>query len=428
MKFCIDCHNNVHVGQFNVKMNVNSCSECHATTSFKKDLTFDHNQTQYKLVGKHKDLSCVECHVATNESYKLIWPNFHLKSRLDSKTVEQTSPKSKFKFAQLKEQQCLTCHQDFHGGQLGKNCAQCHDELAWKPAKFDHNTQSKFALKGKHSELKCEECHKPTSSAIIFKNKRVVLTQFKPIKSNCVDCHQDYHMGQLSNNCTQCHVEQSWKKITFNHNLNSRFKLQNKHAEAKCADCHKPTSQKIEYKNEVRFVVKYKPISPQCYECHKDPHKGNFGRSCVDCHNDKNWKAVKDFHRNFTLTGVHYTLDCNECHKDGKKLGGMSQNCLTCHQKDDIHNGMLPNCTACHAQQFWDIGTFRHSMTRFPLRGAHRVIDCAECHRNGIYKGLSSTCVSCHLSDFQANPGPHGAASTNCIECHKNTFTFDDAN
>jgi nitrate/TMAO reductase-like tetraheme cytochrome c subunit len=137
---------------------------------------------------------------------------------------------------------------------------------------------------------------------------------------------------------------------------------------------------------------------------HFVPYKGNFGKTCQECHTEKNWRSTKDFHKNFTLSGLHYTLECSECHKDGKKLAGLSQQCIACHQKDDVHNGSQPNCKNCHTQHFWEVTSFRHSLTKFPLRGAHRVIECTDCHNNGIYKGLSSSCVSCHLTDFNANP------------------------
>lgn len=161
-----------------------------------------------------------------------------------------------------------------------------------------------------------------------------------------------------------------------------------KHADVKCEKCHINSAEK----------VKFKPLSTQCVDCRKDPHKGNFGKTC------------------------------QECHKDGKKLAGLSQQCIACHQKDDVHNGSQPNCKNCHTQHFWEVTSFRHSLSKFPLRGAHRVIECTDCHNNGIYKGLSSSCVSCHLKDFNANPAPHTSGNTNCIDCHKNTFTFSSAN
>ena len=426
-KFCIDCHNNIHTGQFKTAAPVTTnCTQCHTTEKFSDLKSFNHNLTGYKLEGKHTDVKCVDCHKPTTVNYKMNWPNFSAKQ--NDKLKEYAKPKSEFKFADLKQNQCLTCHKDQHAGQLGKNCTACHSVKDWKPAQFDHKTQSRFQLVGQHAELKCSECHKPTEQNIILKGKPVAIVKYKPMGTNCIDCHKDYHIGQLGTNCASCHSEKKWKPALFNHNKQSQFPLRAKHADVACVKCHTPTNQKIEFKGNILWVTQFKPVPTACIDCHKDPHKGSFGKQCAECHSERNWKSTKEFHKNFTLSGIHFSMECAECHKDGKKLAGLSQQCLSCHQKDDVHNGSLPNCKTCHSQQFWEMTSFKHSMTRFSLRGAHRVIECSACHQNGTYKGLSNTCVTCHLSEFQANPGPHGTGNTNCIQCHKNTFTFKDAN
>jgi hypothetical protein len=164
----------------------------------------------------------------------------------------------------------------------------------------------------------------------------------------------------------------------------------------------------------------------ECATCHKDVHNGSYGKHCAECHVDEDWKRTSDFHKNFTLSGIHYSLECSECHKDGRRLSGLSQACVTCHKKDDVHNGTLPNCGTCHRQQFWDNSEFKHSMTNFPLRGIHRTLDCYSCHNRGAYKGLPTSCVSCHLQDAQGYAGAPNHAlllGRNCAECH-NQFTF----
>lgn len=427
-KFCIDCHTNVHTGQFKtLNLNINSCTQCHNTEKFSDLKSFNHNLTAYKLEGKHTKVNCSECHTPTKaDPYKLVWPNFA--SKQNDKTKNLLKPKSELKFANLKQNQCLTCHQDQHAGQLSNTCTNCHSVNDWKPAKFDHAKQSQFKIVGKHIELKCVDCHKPTDKKITVKGKAIQVVQYKPIATTCITCHNDYHRGQLDTNCSNCHSEKNWKPALFDHNKQSRFPLFAKHTQVSCIKCHKNTNEKTEYKGKARWVTQFKPLGTTCVECHKDPHSGSFGKQCAECHSERNWKSTKEFHKNFTLSGVHFSMECTECHKDGKKLAGLSQQCLSCHQKDDIHNGSLPNCKSCHSQQFWEMTTFRHSMTRFALRGAHRVIDCSACHQNGTYKGLSNTCVACHLTDYQANPTPHTSGNTNCIECHRNTFTFKNTN
>jgi hypothetical protein len=47
--------------------------------------------------------------------------------------------------------------------------------------------------------------------------------------------------------------------------------------------------------------------------------------------------------------------------------------------------------------------------------------DCGLCHKNGFQTPISSECVSCHQSDYNATVNPvHSAIgfSTNCSDCH----------
>ena len=103
----------------------------------------------------------------------------------------------------------------------------------------------------------------------------------------------------------------------------------------------------------------------------------------------------------------------------------MSESCQMCHRKDDVHSGGLPECKECHRQEFWEVTTFKHSRTSFPLRGMHRTLACNSCHSNGIYQGKSSECISCHMKDKnKSTTVNHNIAGfENCMECH-NQFVF----
>ena len=49
--------------------------------------------------------------------------------------------------------------------------------------------------------------------------------------------------------------------------------------------------------------------------------------------------------------------------------------------------------------------------------GTHARLECESCHINGVYKGTSSTCVSCHTE-----PDLHsGQFGTDCTICHSPT-------
>jgi hypothetical protein len=425
-KTCETCHLNPHLNQFKKEILAKKCSVCHTTEGWqmmKAGKGFDHSKTRFSLTGAHSTTRCAECH--------------------------QVSGKQIFKFKSFEQKFCIDCHQNVHLKQFSdkfsaQSCAVCHSTKNFaERLEFDHNT-TKYPLEAAHIKVKCVDCHKPTRERYSLVkpniNAKDIAAKKIAIKANylfpqlnsrkCMTCHTDYHKGQLGNECQKCHTVKDWKKTLFDHNSMSRFPLVEKHVKVSCEKCHTGTKEN----------VKYKPLAQLCVDCHKDVHKGSFGKQCQECHSVRDWRSTKDFHKNFTLSGVHYTLECAECHNDGRKLSGLSQQCISCHAKDDVHSGTQPNCRECHVQHFWEVTGFKHSMTRFPLRGAHRTLDCLECHYMGgiqaIYQGLNTQCQACHAADFTAAASipaaatGHAAESTvsDCSRCHRNQFSFRNAN
>ena len=154
---CITCHEDVHKGEFKQRM-TNGCETCHTVNAWEA-VTFSHDKTKFPLKGKHAELTCKKCH---------------------------TTPDGVSRYTGL-PMQCAQCHTDVHAGQFQKNgataCARCHTEKGWKALVFDHDTQSRFSLTGKHRTVRCEQCHKET----MIKNQRTIL--YRPMEAACVDCH-----------------------------------------------------------------------------------------------------------------------------------------------------------------------------------------------------------------------------------------------
>ncbi len=410
-KDCETCHTNPHVGQFSQKLLNKKCAECHTTEGWynQKGGKFDHSKTRFALDGAHTKVKCLDCHSK------------------DGKKI--------YKWSSVDQKFCNECHATPHKEQFNAKlanaaCVSCHKTSDWNSRlSFDHD-KTRQPLKGAHGELKCADCHTPTSEK--FALLRSATTQhFKSqylfpqlAKEQCMTCHTDIHKGQLDRNCLECHNEQKWKPVSFDHNKQSAYKLLHKHLDVKCSECHKANLNQVLTENGKSFpLVRYKPISSECLTCHKDVHNGEFGQRCVGCHTERDWKVTREFHKNFTLNGIHFTLECAECHRDGRRLSGLSQNCAHCHKKDDVHGGALPSCGDCHRQQFWESTVFHHSQTRFPLRGVHRTLECADCHRGNVMQGLSATCLSCHQSEASHHGTPLPAGFTDCKNCH-HSFTF----
>ncbi len=124
---------------------------------------------------------------------------------------------------------------------------------------------------------------------------------------------------------------------------------------------------------------------------------------------------------------MHEKVSCTGCHTK-PVFTNVGKNCSDCHA--DIHRGQFgANCSQCHTVLGWQVSvqSIQQHFNRFPLLGAHAVVECQECHKNaavGNYLGLSTACSSCHLSDWQQTSNPvhpsagSAFAAANCSNCH----------
>lgn len=385
---CADCHKDVGADMnaktgFHGTLKPQACHVCHTEhkgrdaqiARFEKN-KFDHTKTDFALKGKHKPLECDKCHFVGK----------------------------KFREAAL---QCDGCHRkdDTHKGSLGAKCLDCHNETNWKEAKFDHTT-TKFALEGKHTDVKCVDCHKGN--------------KYKETPRACVSCHRKEddsskgHKGQFGEKCETCHGVKAWKPAAFNHDVDTKYALRGKHQSATCAACHK----------EPLFKIK---LSQDCYACHgkDDKHKDTLGRDCVSCHSEKSWKEPARFDHDkssFPLLGKHEKVDCKECHKS-PLFKEAAKECISCHKKDDKHNVTLGDkCAQCHGEVDWKEtkGRFSHEKTRFQLINAHAEskVKCTACHKDlKSYRQTPLDCLSCHKKDDKHE----GQSGKSCESCHNNS-------
>lgn len=148
------------------------------------------------------------------------------------------------------------------------------------------------------------------------------------------------------------------------------------------------------------------------------------------------------------LTKAHADLEgvfnCTKCHVLGDKVA--NEKCLSCHQdiKSRLDRGAGyhasrevkgKECISCHSDHHgrnfdivrFDKNKFNHSLTGFELTGAHKPIDCRQCHkpdfvenqglkkRSKTFLGLRRDCNACH-ADYHQKTLP-----TDCAQCHSTT-------
>ena len=150
------------------------------------------------------------------------------------------------------------------------------------------------------------------------------------------------------------------------------------------------------------------------------------------------------------LAAAHANLEglsnCTKCHTLGDKVANAK--CLDCHKelntRIDTGKGFHvsaevrgQDCFKCHSEHHgrnfemvrFDITRFDHTRTGYTLTGAHKRLECAECHKGEFitdkqlkqkketYLGLSNACAACH-TDFH-----QGTLGNSCTDCHT-TDTF----
>lgn len=158
---CAACHRpeDPHGGALGV-----ACNDCHATSGWRDDIRFDHDLTDYPLLGLHVLPTCAQCH--TSKAFR-------------------GAP-----------QDCHACHSrdDVHKGSLGKDCSACHSPNGWKLWEFDHARKARFELAGAHARVACVACHRQPAGVV-------------ELPRDCASCHRsdDIHLGQFGPQCQHCH-------------------------------------------------------------------------------------------------------------------------------------------------------------------------------------------------------------------------------
>ncbi len=235
---CLDCHrgDDVHKGRQGA-----TCEECHVAAGWKQ-IAFDHDKdTDFKLLGEHRNVTCAACHQGDTREVKL-------------------------------DTRCVSCHQadDVHHGQLGTKCEECHAEQGWgEQVAFDHDL-TQFPLIGLHATTPCGACH--------------LAATFKEVKSECIACHQpdDAHKGKFGTLCAACHNPNGWGLWEFDHDTQTAFKLEGAHRGLACETCHQTA------------VTGRMQLPSTCVSCHEqdDVHQGEFGRQCDRCHTVESFQQI----------------------------------------------------------------------------------------------------------------------------------------
>lgn len=279
---------------------------------------------------------------------------------------------------------CIECHRELdlaftqaHVLSWGEDCLACHDGVDTYNKHFDHG-KVPFALMGAHVDVDCYTCHTDARS----------LLDLQSAPRDCFSCHREDepHEGRFGADCAECHSMDAWIPATFDHDLTA-FKLDGKHVEVLCEDCHKTDASLAD--------------AMECADCHAedDKHNGQFTLLCGACHKTTGWADSPFDHNksNFPLTGGHLGVDCELCHKDDQ-FEGTPTSCFTCHGYPGWHGAAFgANCLDCHTVNTWYRARYSggHPWYQHPKEDDFGGMgNCRGCHPASVYEADCDTCHS----------------------------------
>jgi hypothetical protein len=407
---------------------------------------FDHRKAGWALDGAHAEANCEGCHATR---YRVAPPATLSERRSNAGWIGL-------------ETTCVSCHRDddAHKGDLGRQCADCHDSRDWAPApKFDHN-KTDYPLTGRHGDVECARCHVTPKLPVRTNEKGERVGTFKPVPyRECASCHADPHKGALSAKCSNCHVTRGFgviDKSDFDHQL-TKYPLRGRHASVKCESCHGAG------------LANRTPAFATCAACHADVHGGEgtvagTPADCAACHSvsgfsPSTFTVAQHQKTKYALDGRHASVKCTLCHTPGPvttraaarrttqlvaRLRPASGACSSCHT--DAHGGELAaradkgTCETCHSTAGFAPSSFdatAHASLRVTLEGRHGKVACAACHgpaRPGLAPlpapasrkarltiALRETaCASCHVDPHAGRYRPTGGqpVTGSCGSCH----------
>jgi hypothetical protein len=425
---------------------VANCSNCHTTKGWDA-ASFDHRVTGFALTGTHAMTPCAQCHV--NNNYTLSSADCmscHATAWQSTQTIGGNVPN----------------HVAANFPQTASACATCHPITTWSAGTFDHSATG-FPLTNSHQlapagkVTSCTQCHiggnytlniQPTDCG----NSQCHLTDWQQTNN---PTHLTAGSAFAAGNCSTCHNTISWGNTTFDHSTTG-WPLTGAHSSTPCASCHT--------NNNYNFTS----ANTDCYSCHQSNYNSTstlggavpnhvaagFPTSqCSTCHTTTNWTSTWSHNSTgFPLQNLHQLAPagvitaCTQCHVGnnyGLNISPMACGTSGCHLTDwqqtnnPTHSNAgaafaVANCSNCHTTAGWGTANFDHSVTGWPLTGAHTTTPCANCHVNNNYTltGANTDCYGCHQSTWLStqtmggsvpNHAAAGFPTSLCSTCHNTT-------
>ena len=300
--------------------------------------------------------------------------------------------------------------------------------LMYNPGPLSTHSDRTLGGVTSHAEIgsDCKACHvAPWGSATMADRCTVCHAEIAGQMGDITTVHGTLFQNDPGLGCRHCHPEHRGADAALTVMDGTAFPHE---VVGFSLDAHRQTAAGRSFQCDDCHLHDITTFAPQtCDTCHRHldsvfmtAHTLSFGSGCLDCHDGVD-RFGKNFDHNvfpFPLTGRHVGLACVQCHINARGINDFQatrQDCYSCHHNDEPHEGRFGlDCSQCHTADGWTPASFDHTLSNFPLTGAHTGLSCESCHTAGQFAGLSTDCASCH-SDPVFHAGMFGL---NCASCH----------
>jgi nitrate/TMAO reductase-like tetraheme cytochrome c subunit len=348
------------------------CNSCHIMKTFHE--TWES--------GTHKEVACVECHIAPGLS-NLLAAKINGFGQMIDNTLGRTSTHPR---AVVSDEACMR--------------SGCHDLTSVQAIPrerqkyfFDHSKHLNITYDG--IALHCTTCHSHLSEAKHFEINTGV----------CITCH-------LQNGVPASPHSGAPGQATAA-SAPGPEPAASKPAPNRCRDCHQPPAQAIEYRGLKVVHAEYLAYGAACESCHRTvtaPAEPVRSERCYACHDygRERLNSATELHQVHSAAGRH-RVNCYNCHGltehgPAAMATALDQvNCLSCHSGQHQIQRQLYEFAGA-------VATSEKSASGSPVTPmfmAH--VDCAGCHiqpRHPSVKPDSGATVA-------------AATAKACDNCHK---------
>jgi len=164
----------------------------------------------------------------------------------------------------------------------------------------DRARKTGYALAGAHQQVACAKCHATgVKTALRF--------------DTCTACHVNVHRDSVKDDCRKCHTEASFKGAKFDRAAHAKFPCPAGTNRSRAGSATRASQRGRAARAQ---VIDFGGASPSCATCHKDQHKGDYGRTCDACHRADTFKAAGFTHPRLPdfYAGRHAGVACVKCH------------------------------------------------------------------------------------------------------------------